>query len=187
MEDLIAQLGYVAIFIGTFLEGETVLGLGGVAAGYGYLSLPGVIAVAVLGAFLGDQTAFFVGRRYGQRVLARFPALAAKAPRVQELVRRWDAPAVIVLRFLYGLRIAGPIVIGSCGISPWRLAFFNFIGVLIWAPLVTGIGYLAGQALEAWVGRLRHVQIVLLMAIVLAAVICWLVIGWRRRRRAGPG
>ena len=187
MEDLIAQLGYVAIFIGTFLEGETVLGLGGVAAAYGYLSFGGVMAVAVIGAFLGDQTAFFIGRRYGNRVLARFPAFAAKAPRVQELVRRWDAPAVIVLRFLYGLRIAGPIVIGSCGISPWRLAFFNFIGVLIWAPLVTGIGYFAGQALEAWIGRMRHVQIVALMAVVLVAVICWMVIVWRRTRRSGPG
>jgi membrane protein DedA with SNARE-associated domain len=187
LEDLIAQLGYAAIFVGTFLEGETILALGGVAAAYGYLSLPGVMAVAVLGAFLGDQTAFFIGRRYGHRVLVRFPALAAKAPRVQELVRRWDAPAVIVLRFLYGLRIAGPIVIGSCGISPWRLAFFNFIGTLLWAPLVAGIGYFAGQALEAWIGRMRHVQIVLLMGMVLAAVVLWIVISWRRTRRPGPG
>ena len=187
MDDLVSQLGYAAIFVGTFLEGETVLALGGVAAAYGYLSLPGVMAVAVLGAFLGDQTAFFVGRRYGQRVLARFPGLAAKAPRVQELVRRWDAPAVVLLRFCYGLRVAGPIVIGSCGISPWRLAFFNFIGTLLWAPLVTGIGYFAGQALEAWIGRLRHVQILALMALVLAAVICWVVIVWRRTRRSGPG
>src|SRR3989442_15530057 len=153
MDDLIAQLGYLAIFVGTFLEGETILALGGVAAGYGYLSLPGVIAVAVLGAFLGDQTAFFVGRRYGQRVLARFPTLAAKAPRVQELVRRWDAPAVIVLRFLYGLRIAGPIVIGSCGISPWRLAFFNFLGGLLLGPGLRAIGFLARPAVEGWIGR----------------------------------
>jgi membrane protein DedA with SNARE-associated domain len=186
VNDLIAQFGYLAVFVGTFLEGETVLALGGVAAAYGYLSFPGVVAVAVLGAFLGDQCCFYLGRRYGHRVLARFPSLAAKAPRVQELVRRWDAPVVIVLRFLYGLRIAGPMVIGSCGISPWRLAFFNFIGTLLWAPLVASIGYLAGQALDLWVGRLRHVQIALLMAIVLAAVIGWLVI-LLRRRRSGPG
>jgi len=186
MDQLIANFGYLAIFIGTFLEGETVLALGGVAAAYGYLSFPGVVAVAVLGAFLGDQCCFYLGRRYGHRVVARFPSLAAKAPRVQELVRRWDAPVVVLLRFLYGLRIAGPMVIGSCGISPWRLAFFNFIGVLLWAPLVASIGYLAGQALDQWVGRLRHVQIAVLMAIVLAAVIGWLLILWRQRR-SGPG
>lgn len=186
MDDLIANVGYLAIFVGTFLEGETVLALGGVAAAHGYLSFATVVAIGSLGAFLGDQTAFFIGRRYGERLLARFPSLAAKAPRVQALLRRWDAPAVIVLRFLYGLRIAGPIVIGSCGISPWRLAFFNFIGVLIWAPLVATIGYLAWQALEQWIGRLRHAQIVLLMLVVLAIVVFWLLGIWRHRRASLP-
>jgi membrane protein DedA with SNARE-associated domain len=181
MQDLIANLGYIAIFFGTFLEGESILALGGLAASYGYLTFWYVVGVATLGAFLGDQACFFVGRRYGERALARYPSLAAKAPRVQALVRRWDALAVIVLRFAYGLRIAGPLVIGSCGISPWRLALFNFIGALIWAPIVAGVGYVAGQALEAWIGRLKHVQIVMLMALILAAMLVWLVARLRRR------
>ena len=181
MQDLIADLGYIAVFIGTFFEGETVLALGGVAAAHGYLSLPMVIGIAIVGGFLGDQTCFFIGRRYGHRVLARFPGLAAKAPRVQALLRRWDAAAVILLRFLYGMRIAGPILIGSCGISPWRLALFNFIGVLIWAPLVACIGYIAWQAVEHWIGRLKHVQIVLLMVLLLAGILWWFALQWRRR------
>ena len=163
--ETLGQLGYVAVFVGTFLKGAAVLALAGVAAAHGHLSLPAVIAIAMAGAFLGDQCCFFIGRRYGARVLAHFPRIAARAPRVQELVRRWDAPAVILLRFLYGLRIAGPIVIASCGISPWRLAFFNFIGVLVWAPLVAGIGYFAGQALEAWLGRLQGAQMLLALGI----------------------
>ena len=181
MDDVIAHLGYVAVFVGTFLEGESILALGGVAAAYGYLSFPVVVAVAVLGGFLGDQLFFFVGRRYGDRVLTRFPSVSAKVPRVQALLRRWDILAVILIRFLYGLRIAGPIVIGSCRIAPWRLALFNFIGALIWAPLVTGIGYVAGQALDDWVGRLRHLEILVLMVAMLAAVAWWFVIEWRRR------
>ena len=106
----------------------------------------------------------------------------SKAPRVQSLVRRWDAMAVIVLRFCYGLRIAGPLVIGTCGISPWRLAFFNFIGVLIWAPIVATVGYVAWYAVEQWIGHLRHAQIVIVMLIVLACVIGWFALQWRRRR-----
>ncbi len=181
MDDVIAHLGYMAIFAGTFLEGESVLALGGLAAEHGYLSFPVVVVVAVLGGFLGDQLFFFVGRRYGDRVLVRFPFVAAKVLRVQALLRRWDILTVILIRFLYGLRIAGPIVIGSCGISPWRLALFNFIGALIWAPLVAGIGYTAGRALDEWVGRLQQIEILLVMAVVLAAAVSWIVIEWRRR------
>jgi len=181
VQDLITNLGYLAVFIGTFLEGETVLALGGVAAAHGYLAFWAVVGVAVVGGFLGDQAWFFIGRRYGRRALARYPTLAAKAPRVQALVRRWDAGAVILLRFCYGLRIAGPIVIGGCGISPWRLALFNFIGVLLWAPLVAAVGFLAWEAVEQWLGRLRHVQIALLMFIVLAVTVAWLAAQWRRR------
>ena len=181
MEDLLAQFGYIAVFIGTFLEGETILALAGFAAADGWLSLPKVIAIAVAGAFLGDQACFFLGRRYGARILASYPSLAAKAPRVQALLRRWDAPAVIVLRFCYGLRIAGPIIIGTCGISPWRLALFNFIGTLIWAPLIAGIGYIAGGAIQQWLGKFQHAQIALLMLLVLAAMIAWLLVQWRRR------
>lgn len=183
MEDLIAQLGYVAVFIGTFLEGETILALAGVAAAHGYMSYWAIVGVAIIGAFLGDQCCFFVGRRYGHRLLNRFPSLAAKAPRVQTLIRRWDAPAVILLRFAYGLRIAGPIVIGTCGISPWRLAFFNFVGTLIWAPLIAGIGYVAGYALHEWLARFKHAQIGILVALALAVLVAWLVL--HRRRRGG--
>jgi membrane protein DedA with SNARE-associated domain len=181
MEDLLAQFGYIAVFIGTFLEGETILALAGLAASNGYLSYMGVVGVAVVGAFLGDQACFYAGRRFGPRILARYPRLAAKAPRVQALIRRWDAPAVVVLRFCYGLRIAGPLVIGTCGISPWRLAFYNFLGTLIWAPLVAGVGYVAGQAIQQWLGRFKHVQLALLMLIVLAAMAAWLLLQSRRR------
>jgi membrane protein DedA with SNARE-associated domain len=97
------------------------------------------------------------------------------------LVRRFDAPAVILLRFLYGLRIAGPIIIASFGISPWRLALFNAIGVMIWAPLVASVGYFFGYALEAWIGRLKHVQIGFLMLLLVAGGIAWLVLQSRRR------
>ena len=181
MEQLLEHFGYVAVFVGTFLEGETILALAGLACSNGYLAFSAVVGLAVMGAFLGDQACFFIGRRYGARILARFPSLAAKAPRVHELIRRWDAPAVMVLRFCYGLRIAGPIVIGSAGISPWRLAFFNFIGTLIWAPIVAGIGYFAGQAIQHWLGRIQHLQLAVLMLIVLAGMVAWLVFQSRRR------
>jgi membrane protein DedA with SNARE-associated domain len=164
------------------LEGEAVLFLAGIAAQHGYLALPIVVSVAAFGGFLSDQILFFVGRRYGNRLLVRFPAIAARAPRVHALVRRWEILAVILVRFLYGLRIVGPIVIGTCGIAWWRLVVFNFIGAVIWATVVAGVGYFAGQALQQWFGRLNQRHVLLLMAAVLAVMIVSILIAWRRRQ-----
>ena len=62
---LIQQYGYAAVFVGSVLEGETMLVLAGLAAHRGYLSLQWVMAVAVAGAFLGDLICFLTGRFLG--------------------------------------------------------------------------------------------------------------------------
>ena len=176
-----AELGYAALFIGTLLEGETLVFLAGLAAHHGYLSFPKVVAVAVTGGFLSDQILFYVGRRYGERVFARFPGLAARVPRAQALLRRWDVLAIIGVRFLYGLRIAAPIVVGSCGIDPWRLALFDFIGAVIWALVVGGLGYFAGQAVQYWIARVDLAIVLGLMAVALFAGTAWNVVRARRK------
>jgi membrane protein DedA with SNARE-associated domain len=163
------------------LEGETIVFLAGLAAHHGYLWFPAVVAVAVIGGFISDQTLFFVGRRYGSRVFARYPGIAAKIPRIQALLERWDALAIVLVRFLYGLRIAAPIVIGACGVAPWRLALFDFIGAVLWAFTVAGVGYFAGQAVQHWLARLDLSDVLMLMAAALIAGTAWNVIRARRR------
>jgi len=73
LESIVDTYGYVAVLLGTFLEGETILVLGGFAAHRGYLALPGVILAAFIGSLCGDQLFFFLGRRHSQAVLARRP------------------------------------------------------------------------------------------------------------------
>ena len=58
---IIENYGYAAILIGTFLEGETILVLAGVAAHQGYLVLTWVIIAAFVGSLCGDQLFFLFG------------------------------------------------------------------------------------------------------------------------------
>ena len=62
LQSLIDTYGYLAILVGTFFEGETILVLGGFAAYRGYLHLPWVIIAAFVGSLCGDQLFFFLGR-----------------------------------------------------------------------------------------------------------------------------
>ena len=163
------------------LEGEAIVFLAGLAAHHGYLSFTAVVAVAVTGGFLVDQILFFVGRRYGNRVFARFPGVAARLPLAHALLRRWNVLAIVLVRFLYGLRFAVPIVIGGCGIAPWRLALFDFVGVVVWTLLVAGAGYFVGQGVQYWLARLDPSVVLILMAAALAGGTAWKVTRARRR------
>ena len=113
----ILSYGYLAVFVGTLLEGESILLAAGFAAHRGLLDLPVVIVVAVLGATLGDQLAFLLGRWKGRALIARFPSLAKQQPRVHDLLERHATLFILTLRFLYGLRIAGPMLLGTSRVA----------------------------------------------------------------------
>ena len=156
---LIDTYGYWAVFVGAFLEGETILALAGLAAYREYLDLRWVILVALMAGFLGDQFYFWLGRRKGQQILARFPDAQARADRFDALLARWHAPLIIGIRFMYGFRIAGPIMLGMGRVAAWKFMLYNFIGAAIWAPLITCIGYFFGSAIEAMIGHLKRYEL----------------------------
>ena len=70
-EVLLHKFGYLAVFVGTFLEGETILVMAGFFAERGYLKLPFVIATACCGAYSGHVFWFWLGRTQGVREISR--------------------------------------------------------------------------------------------------------------------
>jgi len=156
---LIDTYGYWAVFVGAFLEGETILALAGLAAYREYLDLRWVILVALMAGFLGDQFYFFLGRYKGEDLLRSHPNWRARAHKFDLLLARWHAPLIIGIRFMYGFRIAGPIMLGMGRVAAWKFMLYNFIGAAIWAPLITCIGYFFGSAIEAMIGHLKRYEL----------------------------
>ncbi len=137
----ISHYGYWVIFAGALLEGETLLIAAGYAAHEGLLYGPWVVATAAVGGALGDQLAFLLGRSQGHALLSRFPWVARRIPGVHRMLEQHEAWAIIGVRFLYGLRIAGPIILGTSRI-PWKhFVGLNILGAVLWALLVFAGGY----------------------------------------------
>jgi len=184
---LIETYGYAAIFVGAFLEGETILALGGFAAYRGHLDLRVVMVVALLAGFLGDQFYFFLGRLKGQELLARHPEWQSRVQRFDQLLSRYHAPLIIAIRFMYGFRIVGPLILGMGRVERWKFVVYNFIGACLWAPLIAGLGYLFGQAIEALIQDLKSFEIAAMVLLVTISFATWIVWRYRQRKKAQPG
>ena len=183
LQTFIENYGYAAVFIGTLLEGETVLVMAGFAAHRGYLDLPGVMMAAFAGSFIGDQCFFLLGQHRGTVVLARFPMLKVRVARVQSLLNRYHTPLILIIRFLYGLRIVGPIAIGMSNV-PWhRFLFLNMAGGVAWAIVISLAGYLFGGALEMLLVDIRYYEAGILGLLFTVGLLMWAVYHWRNRRR----
>ena len=179
---LIDSYGYLTVFIGAFLEGETILALAGLAAQRGHLDFYTVVVVAMIAGFAGDQLYFFLGRAHGQRILERFPHAHERANRFDQMLSRWHAPLIIGIRFMYGFRIVGPILLGMGRVPSWKFMVYNFIGAAIWAPLVASVGYLFGGILEAVLHDLKRFELWAFAALALAGVV-GLIIHRRREKK----
>ncbi len=170
LDTLIETHGYWLLALGCLLEGETILMLAGFAAHRGYLDPAWVLAIGASVGFAGDQFYFWLGRRHGAAVLERWPAIARQSGRLERLLQRFHAAVVIGVRFAYGLRIAGPILIGTTNFSRARFALLNSAGALLWSAGFTALGWVFGQAAEAILGRIKHLEGWLMIGLVVAAI-----------------
>lgn len=175
---LIQTYGYLAVALGSFLEGEAVLLAGSLAAWHGHLSLPVVWAIAVLASFAGNLPYFLAGRRLGPRVLDRIPALQAKKERLDRLLQRHHVLIVPALRFFYGLRIVGLVTLGMGPMPVLRYMLLDLAGAVIWAACVCAAGYGAGGLFRRIVDAGATPAQLTAFAAVLGATLLWLV---RRR------
>lgn len=181
LTQFLADHGYLTVFAGSVLEGETVLVLAGFAVHQGYLSFLLVAACAICGGMTGDIFFFFLGRRHGTAVLKRFPQWDGRVQQVNRWLLRNQAGIIIGVRFMYGLRVAGPIAIGMSDIPAWRFILFNLIGAAIWAPLIIGAGYFFGQTLQWLFTDAKRYEETVLFLVIVAALALGLIRHMRQR------
>lgn len=170
---LISTYGYAAVGIGAFVEGETLLILGGLAAHRGYLDLPWVIFSAGIGALVGDQTFYYLGRIKGKGALEKRPAWKRKSERVLVLLERYQVWFILGFRFVYGVRTISPFIIGVSNVPRLRFLVLDIIGASIWATAISILGYLFGSALQEVFGDIRKYEMLAFAFLAATGMLIW--------------
>jgi membrane protein DedA with SNARE-associated domain len=181
LESFVQTYGYLAVLVGTFLEGETILVLAGFAAHQGYMKLPWVILAAFIGSLGGDQLFFFLGRLYGQTLLVKHPAWQVRVEKIHNRLDSYGIPFMLGFRFLYGLRTVSPFVIGISPVPTRLFIFLNAGGAIVWAVAFGAGGYLFGHAMQIVIGDIQHYEREASIGIAITGLLIWIINFYRRK------
>jgi membrane protein DedA with SNARE-associated domain len=148
---------------------------GGFLVHRGVIRLPITLAVSLLGVVAGDNSLFFLGRRFGTGLVRYFglnrPGSKAQIERIRAFMHRHGHRAIFYARFLAGLRALIYLTAGSFGVTPLRFLLYDLLGAVISVPIVVSIGYLFGGQLEVVVHYLGGFERLLWIVVVLSLAI----------------
>ncbi len=197
---LIEHYGYLVILFGVMLEstgvplpGETILLAAGILVQRGTLDLGDVIFFGILGAVVGDQVGYWIGREGGRPFILRWGRYVFITPerlaRAEAFFARHGGKAVFMARFFSGLRVFGALVAGMSRMRWGTFIRYNALGGAVWATAVVLVGYFLGSSLglvERWLGRATLV-LVAVLAVVVASYLAYRWAAHNRARLVGWG
>jgi membrane protein DedA with SNARE-associated domain len=143
LEQLVHAYGAAAVLVIIMLEslglplpGESLLIFSAALAGRGEMSLPALMFCAWVGAVIGDNIGYMIGRTLGRAAVARFGAkiglTEARFAWIEQLFARYGAWTVMFARFFNVLRQLNGVVAGTLGMSWWRFLVCNAVGAALW-------------------------------------------------------
>ena len=153
---------YAIVFVLALLDAlvpivpsETAVITAGVVAASGDLSLGLIIPAAAAGAFIGDNLAYLIGRRFGGRATERFFSGEKARHRMdwaEEQLRERGGELIVVGRFIPGGRTAVALSAGTLGYRWRRFIAFDAVATLAWATYSALLGYYGGKTFESFWG-----------------------------------
>jgi membrane-associated protein len=181
---LIKAAGYIGMFgilfaetgllVGVVLPGDSLLFTAGFLASQGFMSIGTLCLVTFLGAVIGDNTGYWLGRYFGPRIFSRPESLFFKPRYVAEahkFFERYGSKTVILARFIPVIRTFAPPSAGV-GSMDYRVYLpLSLVGGGLWAVGVPVAGYYLGSAIPGVDRYLLPIVVLIVLISVLPGVI----------------
>ncbi len=186
LNDALAQLAEHPVLqgclaaLGTFvLEDPTTIGCGLLVAD-GKMAFPTAYLGVSLGIAIGDLGLYWLGKVLGVRVIRRGWVSGSRVDKARRWFKRNLVSAVVVSRFVPGMRLPTYLAAGMFGAPVWRFLGIALGASLVWTLLLLRLTIFLGHAVLPLLGRLKWP--VAIGAILVFAAVQWLL---GRSRDAG--
>lgn len=171
------------LMIGFFLPGDSLLFTAGLLSAGGILPPLWVLLVTIpIAAIAGDQTGYWIGRKFGPPLFNRPDSRLFKREYVDQTAaffERHGARAIILARFVPIVRAFVPVMAGTSRMDYRLFLTFDIIGGILWGAGVTTLGYFLGQ-----IDLVKNNIELILILVVLASVTPVIIELIRARRSA---
>jgi membrane protein DedA with SNARE-associated domain len=177
-------------FLGLVLPGELALVLGGVLAHQGRIPLAAALAAGTAGALAGDSAGYWIGRRWGPRLLGSRLGRRIGPVRlhlVESLLLSGGGRALLVGRATAGARVVLPGLAGMLGLRYRTFALWTGAAATIWSVAHVLAGYAAGAGWRHVHHLTGRIGLGLVLVVVAALAVTWLLRRPRRRDREAAG
>jgi|GEM_PF-101601 len=168
------------LFFGFFLPGDSLLLTVGVLGAVGYVDLPSLILSSTLGAIMGDQLGYAIGRRSGDVLARRFRFVRENVRRASEFFDRYGGKAVVLARFVPVVRTFAPVAAGAAEMSYSRFTLSNIVGGALWVLSITLAGYFVGRQVPVVATYLNPIILVVVISSPLVWILAWV---WGRSKK----
>lgn len=191
---IVDALGYPSAGVGIFVEsagvpfpGEALLLAAAAWAAARHHSIVLVVLFAFVGATAGADVGYLLGYRGGRPFVERFGSALRIRPdhiaRAELFFARHGDKAVLLARFILGLRTWGSMLAGMARMPFWRFQVFSALGGLLWASLIGVAGYVVGSNLGLLEAIIRGVGVGGLFILFLIALVLLMADRYAARRR----
>ncbi|WP_345815913.1 VTT domain-containing protein [Paraburkholderia sp. PREW-6R] len=173
--------------LGVPIPAVPVLLFAGSAIAAHTLSFWPILCAAVAAALIGDGTWFAAGRIYGRRLIGALgrvsPAIDSKVDKARALFERFGVPLVSISKFVPGLALITPPLMGTTAVDTRIYAIWDFAGATAWATFWLVGGAAAERQLHMLLSFVRA-QGGTVIDVLLGAALIFLVYRLLLRRRA---
>ena len=183
---IIHQFPYVGLFvllvlgvIGFPFPEDAILILCGFLIASGVVKPAPAVIVVASGMLMTDYFLYYVGRKYGRKVVAhrRFRKIisARREVRLEKIFRRWGVLAILLGRHLVGLRSQIFLVAGILRMPRAQFVFADAASSIVTMTIMVGAGYWGGSTLDLIKKDMEEAQyaLIILIAIIAVALLIW--------------
>jgi membrane protein DedA with SNARE-associated domain len=177
INELIEIYGIYAVFALCTVEGDITLLLSGVMAHsefFGHYSFLKVIIAGVLGGIVGDSFGYTVGRVF-QKSVQNFRFYKIAQPRIERLIEKFGGSAIIISKYIYGIRGAMCLFYGVAKMPYYRFITLDLISCSIWVSILAGTGYFFSGAITTIIGDFKQIGIALFFIVLFGVIVFYLI------------